>query len=104
MTGHVNKVYPVGLDLSPCGRFVATGSEDRHGHVFDIRLVYTAIELLRCSGTLLICLGDRMGRSLTRIGPQADVVTGAKFTPNHGLLTSCLDGFLHRYASPALVG
>lgn len=27
--GHVNRSQPVGLAISPCARFIATGSEDR---------------------------------------------------------------------------
>ena len=27
--GHVNRSQPVGLDISPCARYIATGSEDR---------------------------------------------------------------------------
>lgn len=27
--GHLNRSYTCGLDLSPCGRYLATGSEDK---------------------------------------------------------------------------
>ena len=27
--GHLNRVYPCGVALSPCGRFIATGAEDK---------------------------------------------------------------------------
>lgn len=35
--GHVNRSHPVGVALSPCARFIASGSEDRSvmGRVID---------------------------------------------------------------------
>ena len=35
--GHVSRAHPVGMDISPCGRFLATGSEDRCCYVYDMR-------------------------------------------------------------------
>eukprot|EP01137_Pigoraptor_chileana_P016279 Opistho-2@72975 len=34
--GHSNRALPVGFAFSPCGRFLATGSEDRCAYVYDI--------------------------------------------------------------------
>lgn len=27
--GHANRFYPVGMRISPCSRFIGTGSEDK---------------------------------------------------------------------------
>lgn len=50
---HVNKVHSVGLDFSPCGRFVATGSEDRWAHIYDIRCacIVVVIIFFTCTAT-----------------------------------------------------
>jgi len=36
--GHSCRVHPVGVELSPCLRFVAVGSEDRCAYLFDVRM------------------------------------------------------------------
>ncbi|PFX32770.1 WD repeat-containing protein 27 [Stylophora pistillata] len=35
--GHVNRSQPIGVAISPCARFIATGSEDRSAYLYDIR-------------------------------------------------------------------
>ncbi|KAJ3227225.1 WD repeat-containing protein 27 [Clydaea vesicula] len=35
--GHINRLGSVGASLSPCGRFVLTGSEDNQAYIYDIR-------------------------------------------------------------------
>ena len=36
--GHLNRVHPCGIALSPCGRFIATGAEDKSvGFILAIR-------------------------------------------------------------------
>ncbi|KAJ3037450.1 WD repeat-containing protein 27 [Rhizophlyctis rosea] len=37
LNGHVNRHASVGCALSPCGRYVVTGSEDNHAYLYDIR-------------------------------------------------------------------
>lgn len=37
--GHVNRSQPVGLALSPCARFIATGSEDRAVSASGIKIL-----------------------------------------------------------------
>eukprot|EP00730_Choanoeca_flexa_P020238 TRINITY_DN9897_c0_g1_i4.p1 TRINITY_DN9897_c0_g1~~TRINITY_DN9897_c0_g1_i4.p1 ORF type:complete len:288 (+),score=42.85 TRINITY_DN9897_c0_g1_i4:355-1218(+) len=34
---HVSRTFPAGIALSPCGRFLATGSEDKCCYVYDTR-------------------------------------------------------------------
>uniref|UniRef100_A0A452TTB0 WD repeat domain 27 n=1 Tax=Ursus maritimus TaxID=29073 RepID=A0A452TTB0_URSMA len=34
--GHPNHGYPCGIAFSPCGRYVASGAEDRHAYVYDV--------------------------------------------------------------------
>ncbi|KAJ3048212.1 WD repeat-containing protein 27 [Rhizophlyctis rosea] len=37
LNGHVDRSVGVGIAVSPCGRFVGTGSEDNHVYLYDIR-------------------------------------------------------------------
>ncbi|XP_071963936.1 WD repeat-containing protein 27-like [Antedon mediterranea] len=37
LEGHQNRVHPCGLAFSPCGKYIATGSEDKSAYIFDIR-------------------------------------------------------------------
>ncbi|OWF38257.1 WD repeat-containing protein 27 [Mizuhopecten yessoensis] len=75
--GHLNRVYPCGVDLSPCGRYLATGSEDRSTYIYDIR-----------TGTYCHKLTD-----------HTDVVSDVAFHPKYPQLLSCsLAGKLVLYA------
>ncbi|KAK3591286.1 hypothetical protein CHS0354_004335 [Potamilus streckersoni] len=74
--GHQNRVHPCGLAVSPCGRFIASGSEDKSAYVFDMR-----------TGTY----------NLKLIG-HTDVVSDVAFHPLHPrLVTATLDGKIHMY-------
>lgn len=74
--GHMNRVHPCGLSFSPCGRFIATGSEDKCGYIFDLR-----------SGTYL-----------HKLQGHTDVVSDVAFHPlNPQLFTASLDGKLIVY-------
>ncbi|XP_052273878.1 WD repeat-containing protein 27-like isoform X3 [Dreissena polymorpha] len=74
--GHLNRVHPCGLAFSPCGRFIATGSEDKCSYIFDMR-----------SGTYL-----------HKLQGQTDVVSDVAFHPlNPQLFTSSLDGRIALY-------
>ncbi|XP_078497517.1 WD repeat-containing protein 27 [Lissotriton helveticus] len=35
--GHLNRCHPCGIAVSPCGRFIASGSEDRCAYIYDIQ-------------------------------------------------------------------
>ncbi|XP_038626538.1 WD repeat-containing protein 27 [Tachyglossus aculeatus] len=35
--GHLNRCHPCGIALSPCGRFIACGSEDRCAYLYEMR-------------------------------------------------------------------
>ncbi|XP_041373543.1 WD repeat-containing protein 27-like [Gigantopelta aegis] len=37
LEGHVNKAHNCGLEISPCGTYLASGSEDKCVYVFDLR-------------------------------------------------------------------
>lgn len=37
LTGHVNTALELGADISPCQRYVISGSEDRSAYVWDVR-------------------------------------------------------------------
>lgn len=73
---HRDRATPVGLDFSPCGRYVATGSEDRHAYVYDVRT----------------------GTSVSKLSGHTDVVTDVSFRPQRpGLITSCVDGKIRAF-------
>jgi WD40 repeat protein len=37
LSGHVNTALELGADISPCQRYVISGSEDRSAYVWDVR-------------------------------------------------------------------
>jgi len=82
-TEHVGRANPVGLDFSPCGRFIATGSEDKAAYLYDVRA----------------------GRYLEKLGGHTDVVTDVQFHPLHPqLLTAAMDGKIRVFADAAKGG
>ena len=75
---HKNSVMPVDCRVSPCGRFVATGSEDKCVYVYDLR------------GSTRVFVEKIVGFS--------DVTTRLMFRPSlPELLVSTLDGHLHSF-------
>uniref|UniRef100_UPI0037E91F86 WD repeat-containing protein 27 n=1 Tax=Semicossyphus pulcher TaxID=241346 RepID=UPI0037E91F86 len=75
---HLNRCHPCSSAFSPCGRFIATGSEDNCGYVYDIRSSSYLHKLQRHSDTVLS-------------------VTFNPATPE--LLTGTLDGNLRLFQS-----
>ncbi|KAI1240750.1 hypothetical protein IHE44_0009191 [Lamprotornis superbus] len=35
--GHSSRCYPCGIAVSPCGRFIATGSDDKYAYIYEMR-------------------------------------------------------------------
>uniref|UniRef100_A0A3Q2CMM9 Anaphase-promoting complex subunit 4 WD40 domain-containing protein n=1 Tax=Cyprinodon variegatus TaxID=28743 RepID=A0A3Q2CMM9_CYPVA len=50
---HVNRCHPCSCAISPCGRFIASGSEDNCAYVYDIRSSTYLHKLQRHSDTVL---------------------------------------------------
>ncbi|XP_020488469.2 WD repeat-containing protein 27 [Labrus bergylta] len=50
---HLNRCHPCSSAISPCGRFIATGSEDNCAYVYDIRSSSFLHKLQRHSDTVL---------------------------------------------------
>ncbi|XP_034465303.1 WD repeat-containing protein 27 [Hippoglossus hippoglossus] len=50
---HVNRCLPCSSAISPCGRFIATGSEDNSAYVYDIRSSSVLHKLQKHSDTVL---------------------------------------------------
>jgi WD40 repeat protein len=72
--GHVNRHANIEACFSPCGRFIASGSEDNRGYVYDIR-----------TGLVLYKIGLNHG----------NVVTSVSYNPSKAeLVTGCYDGKL----------
>ncbi|XP_071111369.1 WD repeat-containing protein 27-like [Haliotis cracherodii] len=71
LEGHLNQAHTCGLALSPCGKYLATGSEDRLVYVFDLRA----------------------GTYCDRLRGNTDVVTDVTFHPAQPtLVCGSLDG------------
>jgi WD40 repeat protein len=80
---HASRAHAVGVDFSPCGRFIATGSEDKCAYLYDIR-----------SGTYL-----------HKLVGHTDVVSDVAFHPlSPQLLTASLDGKIRVFSSMKLGG
>ena len=74
---HLNRVHAVGAALSPCLRYVVTGSEDKQAYVYDVR----------------------SGRLTATLGGHLDAVTDVAFSPLHPQLASVsLDGRVRFFA------
>uniref|UniRef100_A0A8D2PFA1 WD repeat-containing protein 27 n=1 Tax=Zosterops lateralis melanops TaxID=1220523 RepID=A0A8D2PFA1_ZOSLA len=35
--GHSSRCYPCGIAVSPCGRFIASGSDDKYAYIYEMR-------------------------------------------------------------------
>ena len=68
-SGHVNHVNDIQCSISPCLRFLATGSEDKTARLVDLR-----------AGT---------GKELARLKGFKDVVSDAVFNPLYPQLAAC---------------
>ncbi|KAM4694242.1 WD repeat-containing protein 27 [Discoglossus pictus] len=76
--GHINRCYPCGVAISPCGRFIASGSEDRCAYIYDMR---------SCT-------------YLQKLPGHSDSVISLAFNPSSAQLTTAtLDGRLHTFVS-----
>ncbi|XP_042358717.1 WD repeat-containing protein 27 [Plectropomus leopardus] len=75
---HVNRCHPCSSAISPCGRFIASGSEDNCAYVYDVR----------------------SSRYLHKLQKHSDTVLSVIFNPaTPELLTGTLDGKLRLFQS-----
>ncbi|KAH9132275.1 hypothetical protein AeRB84_021261 [Aphanomyces euteiches] len=73
---HANRVHAIGAAFSPCMRYIATGSEEKVTHLYDIRT----------------------GRTLDKLRGHTDVVSSVAFHPVKPLLaTAAVDGTVRLY-------
>jgi WD40 repeat protein len=78
-SGHVNRRELITIALSPCLRYLATGSEDRSARIVDVR----------------------GGKELVKIQGHRDVVSGVAFNPLFPQLATCsFDGTVKFYVDP----
>lgn len=77
-TGNISRACPVGVDVSPCGRFLAAGSEDRAAYIFDVG----------------------SGQLVQRLTGHTDMVTDVAFSPvKPYLATTSQDGQIRQFHS-----
>ncbi|TNN66678.1 WD repeat-containing protein 27 [Liparis tanakae] len=75
---HLNRCHPCSSAVSPCGRFIASGSEDNCAYIYDIR----------------------SSSYLHKLQKQSDTVLSVTFNPaTPELLTGTLDGKLRLFQS-----
>ncbi|CAH2249880.1 WD repeat-containing 27 isoform X1 [Pelobates cultripes] len=76
--GHVNRCQPCGIAISSCGRFIASGSEDRFAYIYEMR-----------SSTYL-----------QKLSGHTESVISVAFNPSSSQLTTAtLDGKLQTFVS-----
>jgi len=69
--GHQNRIHNIGCAFSPCMRYIATGSEDRHGYIYEMRT----------------------GTYVKKLALHGEVVSDVDFHPTSPyMVTSCFDG------------
>ncbi|XP_010219873.1 PREDICTED: WD repeat-containing protein 27-like [Tinamus guttatus] len=74
--GHISRCHPCGIAVSPCGRFIASGSDDKYAYIYEMR-----------SSTFL-----------HKLGGHTDSVINVTFCPSSPKLTTAtLDGKLHLF-------
>lgn len=79
LQGHVNRYVNIETCISPCGTYIASGSEDNHAYVYDIRM-----------GLI----------SYKTKGNHGDCVTSVAFNPiKPELITGCSDGKLRAFSA-----
>ena len=79
-SGHINRREAVTVAISPCMRYIATGSEDRTARIIDVR----------------------GGGEIVRLHGHKDVVTGVAFNPLFPQLATCsFDGTVRFYIDPS---
>ncbi|XP_018415470.1 PREDICTED: WD repeat-containing protein 27 [Nanorana parkeri] len=76
--GHVNRHLPCGVAISPCGRFIACGSEDRCAYIYE----------------------TRFSTYLEKLKEHTESVINVAFSPSTAQLTTCtVDGTLQMFSS-----
>lgn len=65
--GHLNRTHKIGVALSPCGKFIAQGSEDKSVAIFDIS----------------------QGSLLAKLHGHSDVVSDVDYCTTNTVLASC---------------
>nr|KAJ3421925.1 WD repeat-containing protein 27 [Polyrhizophydium stewartii] len=84
MNGHTNRYAHVRFAISPCGMYLASGSEDHHAYIFDIRTGMVA---------------GKTG------GNHGETVVAVDFHPTRReLVTACQDGWLRFFGDSWLQG
>ncbi|XP_041468720.1 WD repeat-containing protein 27-like [Lytechinus variegatus] len=77
LEGHLNRAHHCGLCFSPCGKYIATGAEDRSAYVYDLR----------------------GGTYLRKLSGHTEVVSDVTFHPLYPeIVTATLDGKLRLYS------
>ncbi|XP_071038300.1 WD repeat-containing protein 27 isoform X2 [Parasteatoda tepidariorum] len=73
---HKCRVFPCTASFSPCGKYIATGSEDKSVYIYDLRQLSYVEKISE---------------------PQVDVFTSAVFTPKSQLILSTGNGSVYLY-------
>ncbi|GFS28272.1 WD repeat-containing protein 27 [Trichonephila inaurata madagascariensis] len=75
---HKCRSYPCSAGFSPCGKYIATGSENKSVYIYDLRQISNCHKLME---------------------PQVDVFTSIAFSPKSQLIASSLNGSIYLYGN-----
>ncbi|XP_064269996.1 WD repeat-containing protein 27 isoform X2 [Passer domesticus] len=90
--GHSSHCYPCGIAVSPCGRFIASGSDDKYAYIYEMH-----------SSTFLQKLGRHtdsvINVSFNPSSPQGYISWILRATEPNPCLFASAAGFFHRYSA-----
>nr|XP_025858225.1 WD repeat-containing protein 27 isoform X1 [Vulpes vulpes]XP_025858226.1 WD repeat-containing protein 27 isoform X1 [Vulpes vulpes]XP_025858227.1 WD repeat-containing protein 27 isoform X1 [Vulpes vulpes]XP_025858228.1 WD repeat-containing protein 27 isoform X1 [Vulpes vulpes] len=82
--GHPNHGYPCGIAFSPCGRYVASGAEDRHAYMYDLGSSTFSHRLAGHTDTVTSVAFSPAAPQVDAVGVTADWQQDAGILVNHG--------------------
>ncbi|XP_063109927.1 WD repeat-containing protein 27 [Cavia porcellus] len=95
--GHPNHCYPCGMALSPCGRFMACGAEDRHAYLYELGSSTFHHRLAGHTDTVAAVAFNPAVPQVPSVFPHCKEPGGEAVCTRAPLVTATLDGKLQLF-------